>query len=158
MPESDIAEVEWLDLYRHLLAGLQERGFAEVRAEIEAAASAPLIEESSSPEEEARVFKMVRGEVGNATIRRRRPEEVFSAALEVLQARLLELPTIASALSRRLAVSAGQIEFRVDYEQRYELVESEPVQLESLIPRGEETAELRAHLSAIGALVESETE
>jgi transcription initiation factor TFIIIB Brf1 subunit/transcription initiation factor TFIIB len=157
LPELDIAEEEWLDLYRHLLAGLQERGFAEVRAEIEAAVSAPLVEESS-PEEEARIAKIIRGEVGNATFRRRRPEEVFSAAVEVLQARLIELPTVAAALAQHLAVSPRQIEFRVDYEQRYALVELEPVRLERLIPSSQDTADLRAHLSEIGALVDSEVE
>ena len=91
-------------------------------------------------------------------IRRRRPEEVFSAAVEVLQARLLELPTIATALAQRLTVSPGQIEFRVDYEQRYALVESEPVRLETLIPSSQETADLRVHLSAIGALIDGEVE
>jgi len=157
MPELDIAEEEWLDLYRHLLSGLQERGFAEIRAEIEAAVSAPLVEESS-PEEEARIAKIILGEVGNATFRRRRPKEVFSAAVEVLQARLTELPTVAAALAQHLAVSPRQIEFRVDYEQRYALVELEPVRLERLIPSSQDTADLRAHLSEIGALVDSEVE
>jgi transcription initiation factor TFIIIB Brf1 subunit/transcription initiation factor TFIIB len=148
----DLSDEEWLELYRHLLAQLQERGFNEIRAEIEAAASAPLAEEST-PEEEARISRIVRGEVGRAVIRRRSPEEVFSAAVGVLQSRLIELPRVAAALADRLDVSAERIEFRVDYEQRYALIQTEPVQLQELTISGDEASVLRAHLVEIGATI-----
>ena len=152
MANIEISDEEWLDLYRYLLAQLQERGFNEIRAEIEAAASAPLVEEST-PEDEARISKLVREEVGKAIIRRRSFEEVFSAAVGVLQSRLIELPEVAAALAQHLGITATQTEFRVDYEQRYALVESEPVQLNELVVSGQEAEVLRSYLSGLGASI-----
>ena len=149
MANGDISGEEWLELYRYLLAELDKRGFSEVRAEIETAASAPVVEEST-PEDEARISKLVRGEVGKAIIRRRSPEEVFGAAMGVLRSRLVELPTLAIILSKHFGIAADHIEFRVDYEQRYALVESEPVRLNQLIVSQEESDSLRAALSALG--------
>jgi hypothetical protein len=151
MANGDISGEEWLELYRYLLAELDKRGFGEVRAEIEIAASAPVVEEST-PEDEARISKLVRGEVGKAIIRRRSPEEVFGAAMGVLRSRLVELPRLAITLGKHLGIAADHIEFRVDYEQRYALVESEPVQLNQLIVSEEESASLRTPLLALGAL------
>jgi len=147
MANSDISGEEWLELYRYLLSELEKGGFDEVRAEIEAAASAPVVEEST-PEDEARISKLVRGEVGKAIIRRRSPEEVFAAAIGVLRSRLVELPILASVLSKHLGIAQERIEFRVDYEQRYALVESEPVRLSQLIVNNEESDSLSAALSA----------
>jgi hypothetical protein len=149
MANGDISGEEWLELYRYLLAALDKGGFSEVRAEIETAASAPVVEEST-PEDEARISKLVRGEVGKAIIRRRSPEEVFAAAIGVLRSRLVELPALASVLNKHLGIAADRIEFRVDYEQRYALVESEPVRLNQLIVSEEESDSLRAALSALG--------
>jgi hypothetical protein len=150
LANGDISGEEWLDLYRYLLTELEKRGFNEVRAEIEAAASAPVVEEST-PEDEARISKIVRGEVGRAIIRRRSPEEVFEAAIGVLQSRLMELPAVAGVLAEHLGIPPAQIEFRVDYEQRYALVESEPVPLQRLIVSGQEGETIRVDLSALGA-------
>jgi transcription initiation factor TFIIIB Brf1 subunit/transcription initiation factor TFIIB len=150
LANENISGEEWLDLYRYLLTRLQERGFTEVRAEIEAAASAPVVEEST-PEDEARISQLVRGEVGRAIIRRRSPEEVFKAAVEVLQCRLIELPAIAGVLAEHLGISAAHIEFRVDYEQRYALVESDPVPLANLIVSGQEVDAIGVGLAALGA-------
>lgn len=148
MANNDISGEEWLDLYRYLLTELEKRGFNEVRAEIEAAASAPVVEEST-PEDQARISRMVRGEVGRAIIRRRSPKEVFDAAIGVLQSRLIELPAVARALAEHLGISAARIEFRVDYEQRYALVESEPVPLQTLLVSGKEGETIRVDLSAL---------
>ena len=152
LANGDISGEEWLDLYRYLLTRLEERGFNEVRAEIEAAASAPVVEEST-PEDEARISRIVRGEVGRAIIRRRTPEEVFKAAVGVLQSRLIELPAVAGVLAEHLGIPATQIEFHVDYEQRYALVESEPVPLHNLIVSGQEADAIRVDLSALGAAI-----
>jgi hypothetical protein len=149
MANGDISGEEWLELYRYLLAELERGGFNEVRAEIESAASAPVVEEST-PEDEARISKLVRGEVGKAILRRRGPEEVFAAATGVLRSRLIELPTLAGVLSKHLAITPDRIEFRVDYEQRYVLVESEPVRLDQLIVSEEESDSLNTALSALG--------
>lgn len=150
MAEENISDEEWLELYRYLLTRLEERGFNEVRAEIEEAAAAPVIEQST-PEDEARISKMVRGEVGRAVIRRRGPEEVFKAALGVLQARLIELPAVAGSVAERLGIPATRIEFRVDYEQRYALVESAPIPLGRLTLSSEDVHSISENLSALGA-------
>jgi len=148
MANGDISGEEWLELYRYLLTELDARGFNEVRAEIEAAASAPVVEEST-PEDEARISKLVRGEVGRAIIRRPGPEEVFRTAVGVLRSRLVELPALAGVLTKHIGVPAERIEFRVDYEQRYALVESEPVRLDSITVSEEEAGSLQAALSAL---------
>ena len=150
MANGDISGEEWLDLYQYLLTRLEAKGFNEVRTEIEAAASAPVVEEST-PEDEARISEIVRGEVGRAVIRRRSPEEVFKSAVGVLQSRLIELPAVAAGLAERLEVSPDDIEFRVDYEQRYALVESQPVPLRGLIVGGREVDLIRRDLAALGA-------
>jgi len=150
MANGDIFGEEWLELYRYLLIELNKGDYNEVRTEIETAASAPVVEEST-PEDEARISKLVRGEVGKTIIRRRSPEEVFSAAMEVLRSRLEELPALANALSRRLGVPAQRIEFRVDYEQRYALVQTDPVPLDSLILDKEEADAVRSALSPLGS-------
>lgn len=149
MANGEISGEEWLELYRYLLTELDRGGFIEVRAEIESAASAPVVEEST-PEDEARISKLVRGEVGKAIIRRRSPEEVFAAAVEVLRSRLEELPALESILSKQLGVPSERIEFRVDYEQRYALVQSDPVRLISLTVSEEEIASIHLALSALG--------
>jgi hypothetical protein len=145
----DISDEEWLDLYRYLLTLLEKRGLNGVRAEIEAAASAPVVEEST-PEDEARISKIVRGEVGRAVIRRRSAEEVFKTAVGVLRSRLIELPAVAAGVAKHLGISSEQIELRVDYEQRYALVESEPVPLSGLIVSEREVDVIRRDLAALG--------
>jgi transcription initiation factor TFIIIB Brf1 subunit/transcription initiation factor TFIIB len=152
LANGDISGEEWLDLYRYLLTRLEERSFSEVRAEIEAAASAPVVEEST-PEDEARISKIVSGEVGKAIIRRRSPEEVFRAAVGVLQSRLVELPAVADSLAKHLEVPLQKIEFRVDYEQRYALVESDPVHLRDLVVSGGDVEIIRRDLSVLGAVL-----
>jgi len=113
MPDEQLTSDEWLELYRHLLDRLADRGFAAVRADIEVAAAAPVFEEST-PEEDLRISRLVRGEVGRATMRLRTPAEMFTAALEVLRARLTELPTVVDTASRHLELAVEQIEFRLD--------------------------------------------
>jgi hypothetical protein len=149
MANGDISGEERLELYRYLLTELEKRGLNEVRAEIEAAASAPVVEEST-PEDEERISKIVRGEVGKTIIRRRNPDEVFAAALGVLQSRLVEVPALAGALSKRLGTPSDRIEFRVDYEQRYALVQSDPVRLNQLIVSDQEAGSIRLSLLALG--------
>ena len=77
------------------------------------AASAPVVEEST-PEDAARISQIVRGEVGRAINRRRTPEEVFRAAVGVLQSRLIELPSVADSVAKHLGIPTTQIEFQVD--------------------------------------------
>ena len=126
MPDEQLTSDEWLELYRHLLGRLAERGFAAVRADIEVAAAAPVFEEST-PEEDLRISRIVRGEVGRATMRLRTPAEMFAAALEILGARLTELPAVVDAASRHLERPVEQIEFRLDTP-----TPSEPVPLTQL--------------------------
>jgi hypothetical protein len=145
MANGDITAEEWLELYEYLLTALDNGGFNEVRVEIETAALAPIVEEST-PEDEARISQLIRGEVGKAIIRRRSPEEVFAAAVGVLRSRLIEVPALASGLGKHLGIRAERIEFRVDYEQRYALVQSEPVPLSDLTVSEEEVAALRIAL------------
>lgn len=149
LPDIEMSGGEWLDLYRYLLAKLATLGLNEVRSEIEAAASAPVVEEST-PEEEARISKLIRGEVGKAIIRRRDPSEVFHTALGVLHSRLIEMPAVAVALANNLKVSAARIEFRVDYEQRYALVESKPLLLNDFLVTADDLGVIRAGLSTLG--------
>ena len=150
MANQDLLGEEWLDLYQYLLARLAELGFNDIRNEIEAAASAPVVQEST-PEDQAQISKMVRSEVGRTIIRRRSPEEVFSAAVDVLQSRLVELPAVASSLAGHLGIPETRVEFRVDYEYRYALVESAPVPLGHLTVDGGQAETIRRNLSELGA-------
>jgi hypothetical protein len=151
LANEDLLEAEWLDIYQYLLAQLANLGFNDIRSEIEAAASAPVVEEST-PEDQAQISKMVRSEVGRAIIRRRSPEEVFSAAIGVLQSRLVELPAVAASLAGHLGTAAARVEFRVDYEYRYALVESEPVPLDHLTVDGAQAETIRRDLIELGAV------
>jgi hypothetical protein len=72
LANQDLLEAEWLELYQYLLAQLAKLGFDDIRSEIEAAASTPVVEEST-PEDQAQISKIVRSEVGRAIIRRRNP-------------------------------------------------------------------------------------
>lgn len=92
---------EWLDLYRYLIAALRERELTHIVAEIEDAAARPVIEEQSA-EEDARVSKISK-EVGRIALRPRTPAEAFAAAVEVLHARLIEVPGIGRSLTEGLA-------------------------------------------------------
>jgi hypothetical protein len=107
--------------------------------------------EESTPEDEARISKLVRGEVGRAVIRRREPEEAFKAAVGVLQTRLVELPAVAGSLAKHLGIQTSQVEFRVDYEQRYALVESAPIPLARLTVGEQDAHFIRENLSSLGA-------
>lgn len=113
MPDEHLNSDEWLELYRYLLAQLGERGFRDVGAEIETAAAAPLFEEST-PDEQVRISRTVRSEVGRATMRSRSPAEMFGAGLDVLRVRLTELPAVADAIHRHLGTNVPSIEFRLD--------------------------------------------
>jgi hypothetical protein len=150
LANGDISESDWLELYRQLLGQLEKRGFAEVRAEIETAAAAPVVEESS-PEDEARVSRMIRGEVGKAIIRRRNPEEVFYAAVRVLRTRLMEVPSVAARVADLIGVPATSIEFRVDYEERYALVETKPQVLHAMLVNETDERAIRKSLAILGA-------
>jgi hypothetical protein len=113
VPDEQTTSDEWLELYRHLLGRLSERQLTTVRAEIELAAAAPIFEEGT-PEEDLQISRIVRGEVGKATMRLRNPAEMFAAALELLRARLTEIPAIVEAVGRHLERPVEQIEFRLD--------------------------------------------
>ena len=93
---------------------------------------------------------MIKSEVGKAIIRRRDPAEVFHTALGVLHSRLIELPAVAVALADNLKVPAASIEFRVDYEQRYALVESKPMLLKDLLVPADDLGAIRVGLSTLG--------
>jgi hypothetical protein len=132
MEFSDLSMDEWLELYRYLLQGIESRGYSDLRGEIEAAASAPIVEVGTE-EEETRIQEEFRSEVGRLTLRHRNSFEVFSAALDVIWTRLVELPEVASALASSLGNGRRQIEFRVDYEERYALRQSQPVPIHRLL-------------------------
>ena len=149
MANADLSVEEWAALYQYLLTELEKRGFNEIRAEIETAASEPAAEEGT-PEEQARISGLVRGEVGKATIRRRSPEEVFAAAVGVLRSRLEELPVLAAILSKSLALPPDRIEFRFDYEQRYALKPSDLVRLDHLLVNEQELHDIRDAFSVLG--------
>jgi len=148
MANENITYEEWLELYRYLLTQLESRGFREIRAEIETAASAPVFEESS-PEEQNRISILVRGDVGHGVTRRRRPQEVFETAIGVLHSRLLELPQIAVGVAKHLHVQPADIDFRIDYE-RYALSESPPVPLSDFIVTEHEAEAIRTQLEMLG--------
>jgi hypothetical protein len=149
MAESDISGEQWLELYRHLLARLEERRFDDVRSAVEAAAFAPVFEEGSV-EEDVRISKLVRGEVGKRVLRRRTPAEVFGAAVGVLQTRLVELPAVAAAVSQHLDRAPSAVEFRVDYEEQYAPTQSEPISLERISVSKEESGALSAAFERLG--------
>ena len=149
MTESDISGEQWLELYRHLLLQLKERRFDDVRAAVEAAAFAPVFEETSAEEEE-RVSKIVRGEVGKRILRRRSPAEVFAAAVGVLHTRLIEVPAVAQAISKHFERSPRDVEFRVDYEEQYSPTQSESISLERLAVSAQEVEDLRRALGRLG--------
>jgi hypothetical protein len=128
---------------------LQEYGLTEVRTEIETAASAPLMEEGT-PEDDARISRLVRSEVGRGAIRRKRPNEVFASAIAVLQSRLVELPAVADGIVGHLRLAATRIEFRVDYEEEYAPRQSEVVRLDRLALNSEEAALLHEATGRLG--------
>jgi len=97
----DLTSDEWFELYRHLLASLRERQLAHIAEEIEAAAARPVIKDTTA-EEEARISAISK-EVGQISLRQRTPEEAFASAVEVLSARLLEIPQIAASLKENVA-------------------------------------------------------
>ena len=144
----ELTAEEWFELYEHLLAQLDEKGFSEVRQEIQTAAAAPVFEERSD-DDEGTLPKRRSGAVGNVTIRRRRPEEAFDVALDLLEAKLVEIPMIAAALVERLQIPAMRVEFRVDYEQRYAPSQAEPVRLDALLTDQEEIQKMRSSLDSM---------
>src|ERR1700756_4520688 len=131
MEQSDLSEQEWLELYRFVLDHLEKLGFTDVRREIEAAAAAPILEEGTD-EERARIFRQFKNEVGTRAVRRRNPFEAFSVARDVLWARLIELPGVASAVTKNLG-DTRPVEFRVDYAEQYAPRQSEPFSLKDLM-------------------------
>ncbi len=149
MADIDISGEQWLELYRHLLARLEEYRFDEVRLAVEAAAFAPVFEETSVEEDE-RVSRIVMGEVGKRILRRRTPAEVFAAAVGVLQTRLIELPAVAHAIAEHFKRLPQDIEFRVDYEEQYAPTQSESVSLERLAVSAQEAEKLRATFERLG--------
>lgn len=152
-----MSDEDWLELYTYLLRRLDEKGFPGIREEIEDAASAPVTEESK-PEDEARISKAVREEVGRIAFRRRQPKEVFEAAVRVLQSRLIELPKVAESLAERLQVPKDRIEFRLDYEQRYALVESAPIPLTQLTLSESDATHIRESFKTLWAETDLEIE
>jgi hypothetical protein len=97
---ADLSDTEWLLAYRHLLGSLRERQMAHIAEEIEAAAARPVIAETTA-EEEARVHA-ISSEVSRIALRPRMPAEAFAAAVEVLFARLVEVPEIALSVRTHL--------------------------------------------------------
>jgi tRNA U54 and U55 pseudouridine synthase Pus10 len=85
----DLSGEEWRELYRFSLERVESSGYADVRREIEAAASGPVFEEGSIEENE-RIRKEFGREVGKRTVRRKEPFEVLRAAVDVIWTRLVE--------------------------------------------------------------------
>jgi hypothetical protein len=145
---------DWEELFRYLLARLEERGLTQIRAEIEVAATAPVFEEST-PEEDVRISAMVRGEVGKAYIRRRTASEMFNVAVGVLYSRLIEVPVIADSISRNLKRPPEQVEFRPDtfeaFETRGVPVRAESVSLARMSIAEAEMARMSGILVRLGA-------
>lgn len=131
MEQFDLTEQEWLELYRFVLERLEKLSYTDIRREIETAAAAPILEEGSE-EEKARIFREFKNEVGRRTVRGKSPFEAFSVARDVLWARLIELPEVASAIAKTLS-DGRRVEFRVDYAQQYAPTQSEPFSLADLM-------------------------
>lgn len=149
MPDPDLSDADCLELYQFLLERLDAEGFAEFRREVESAATAPIFDESSD-EEEARVLKEIKGEVGQRALRRREPLEVFEAAIDVIWTRLIEFPRVAAAIETNLKLDASRVEFRVDYEEQYAPGRSEPVSLKSLQVTEDEATKMHDLIDSIG--------
>lgn len=150
MPDSDLSDAECLELYQFLLERLDAEGFAEFRREVESAATAPIFDESSD-EEDARVLKEIKGEVGQRALRRREPLEVFEAAIDVIWTRLIEFPRVAAAIETNLKLAAtARVEFRVDYEEQYAPGRSEPVSLNRLQVTEAEAITMHELIDSIG--------
>jgi hypothetical protein len=148
MALEELTAEEWFELYEHLLAQLNERGFTEVRQEIQTAAATPVFEEGSD-DDEGTLRRRRSGAVGKVTIRRRRPEEAFDVAVDLLEAKLVEVPMIAAALVERLHIPASRVEFRVDYEQRYAPSQAEPVRLDALSTDHDEIQKMKSSLDSL---------
>jgi len=153
MPDPDLSNEDWLDLYQFLLQRLDEKGLEEFRREVESVVTAPVSEEATDAQQ-AWILKEFKGEVGQTALRPREPSEVFAAAMDVIWTRLTEFPTIVMAIETKLQIDAAHIEFRVDYEQQYAPRRSEPINLARLRLTEQETLEISAHLTAIGVVPE----
>ena len=149
MADDDLSDAQWLELYRHLLVRLGERGYVNVRSAVEAAAFAPVFEDTT-PEEDEELSRSVRGEVGKRILRRRRPAEVFAAAVGVLHTRLVEVPAVASAIADRFGRSARDVQFRVDHEEQFAPTEMESISLERLTVSVEEEQALHTAFERVG--------
>jgi hypothetical protein len=149
MADLDLSNEDWLELYRFLLERLESKGLVDVRRAIEAAAAAPVFERGSD-DEEARILKEFKGDVGQRALRRREPFEVFAAALDVIWTRLVELPEVARAIQLNIGGTEQQIEFRVDYEEQYAPRQSEPIPLSRLQLSEAERTGVHEAFDAIG--------
>jgi hypothetical protein len=147
--DPNLRDDQWLELYRYLLERLDFHGYSDVRREIELIATAPVFEEGTIEEQET-ISKEFRTEIGTRIVRRREPREVFKAALDVLWTRMFELPEIALSIAKKLDVHNQQIEFRVDYEERYAPKLSESVSLRRLMLEESEKRLLQQAFDALG--------
>jgi hypothetical protein len=144
MPDDQLTDSDWLELHNHLVAQLAERGFADVRAAVEQAAAEPIFEEST-PEHEDHISRAVRADINRTTMRTRNPEEVFAAGLEVLRARLTELPAVVRAITKYLGPNIGPIEFRLETP-----IPSEPIPLARLSASDQELLVVSETLIRLG--------
>ena len=153
MADIELSHEDWLELYGFLLEQLESRGFLDVRREIETAAAAPVFERENDEGEEW-ILKEFAGGVGQRTLRRKEPFEVFVAALDVVKTRLVELPGVATAIQENLCGPEQRVEFRVDYEKQYAPRQSEMMPLDRLqLIEAEQSAVLEG-FNAIGVGLE----
>ena len=149
MADIELSNEDWLELYGFLLEQLESRGFLDVRREIETAAAAPVFERENEEGEEW-VLRESEGGVGQRTLRRNEPSEVFTAALGVVKTRLVELPAVARAIQENLGGPEQRVEFRVDYEEQYAPRQSAPMSLGGLQLTDVEQSDVLEGLEAIG--------
>jgi anaerobic selenocysteine-containing dehydrogenase len=131
MPEHNLTDRDYLDLYTYLLEALQAKGFSDLRREIETAATVPVFEEGT-PDEEEKILAEFKGEVGQRVVRRKEPSEAFFGAMDTLWTRLTELPQLVSRIERHLGSEARRIEFRLDEAESYSSEQVSSVGLSSL--------------------------
>ena len=131
MPDIGLSHEDWLELYGFLLDRLESKGLMDIRREIETVAVAPVLEESDEYKD-AEILREFKGQVGQRALRRKAPSEVFSVALNVLWARLVEFPLVITALQKNLGGTGRPIEFRVDYDEQYAPSQPEKISLDRL--------------------------
>ena len=153
MPDVQLSDEDSLDLYRFLLERLDRNGFLDVRRQVEAAATAPILERPD-PYAEPKLLREFKSLTENQQLRQKTPFEAFAAAIDVLWTRLVEFPRVVTALRENLGGPNQPVEFRVDHDEQYAPTQSKPVSLDRLSLTKAEQAALADAFKAIGILPE----